>query len=69
MMAGPLAVLVLAGIVVVFDPLVVMGRSPALTAERLPGIPAHSPADHPPVRPRLRARGPVEHCSRTPQRR
>ncbi|MGV9530313.1 MHYT domain-containing protein [Streptomyces cellulosae] len=69
MMAGPLAVLVLAGIVVVFDPLVVMGRSPAPTAERLPGIPAHSPADHPPVRPRLRARGPVEHRSRTPQRR
>ncbi|MFK0059622.1 MHYT domain-containing protein [Streptomyces werraensis] len=69
MMVGPLAVLVLAGIVVIFDPLVVMGRPSAPSAERLPGIPAHSPAQHSSVRSRLRARGPVEHRSRTPQRR
>ncbi|MBT3161968.1 hypothetical protein HTV80_02435 [Streptomyces sp. Vc74B-19] len=69
MMVGPLAVLVLAGIVVIFDPLVVMGRPAAPTADPRPGIPAHPPAHHPSPRARLSARGPVEHRSRTPQRR
>ncbi|MFF8033848.1 MULTISPECIES: MHYT domain-containing protein [unclassified Streptomyces] len=65
MMIGPLAFLVLAGIVVVFDPLLVTGGSSASPAEHKPGIPAHSPVR----RSRLRARGPVEPRSRTPQRR
>ncbi|MFC9112563.1 MULTISPECIES: MHYT domain-containing protein [Streptomyces] len=69
MMIGPLAVLVLAGVVVVFDPLVVMGRPAAPATDPRPGIPAHSPAHHPSPRARLSARGPVEHRSRTPQRR
>lgn len=68
LMVGPLAFLVLAGIVVIFDPLMVTGRSRGPRAEHTPGIPAHSPA-HRPTRSRLRRRGPVEHRSRTPQRR
>ncbi|MFC8389936.1 MULTISPECIES: MHYT domain-containing protein [unclassified Streptomyces] len=69
MMVGPLAFLVLAGVVVIFDPLMVAGGPAASPAEHKPGVPAHSPAHHSPARPRLRARGPVEHRSRTPQRR
>ncbi|GGV67326.1 membrane protein [Streptomyces griseoloalbus] len=65
MMVGPLALLVLVGIVVIFDPLIVMAGSTAPPVEHKPGIPAHSPVP----RSRLRARGPVEHRSRTPQRR
>ncbi|WP_309062875.1 MHYT domain-containing protein [Streptomyces sp.] len=68
MMVGPLALLVLAGIVVIFDPLVVMG-GPAAPAEHKPGVPAHPSFHRSPARGRLRARGPVEHRSRTPQRR
>ncbi|EFL41953.1 MHYT domain-containing protein [Streptomyces griseoflavus] len=69
MMAGPLALLVLAGVVVIFDPLIVAGGTAAPPAEHKPGVPAHSPAHHRPARSRLRARGPVERRSRTPQRR
>ncbi|MGW2122136.1 MHYT domain-containing protein [Streptomyces sp. SM1] len=69
LMVGPLAFLVLAGIVVVFDPLMVTGGPGASFAEHKPGIPAHPPAHHRPPRARLRLRGPVEHRSRTPQRR
>ncbi|GGW89455.1 membrane protein [Streptomyces malachitofuscus] len=69
LMVGPLAFLVLAGIVVIFDPLIVAGGPGTPPAERKPGIPAHPPAHHRPARSRLRLRGPVEHRSRTPQRR
>ncbi|MEU2896765.1 MHYT domain-containing protein [Streptomyces sp. NPDC001273] len=69
LMVGPLAFLVLAGIVVIFDPLMVTGGPGASFAEHKPGIPAHPPAYHRPPRARLRLRGPVEHRSRTPQRR
>ncbi|MFD3627469.1 MULTISPECIES: MHYT domain-containing protein [Streptomyces] len=69
LMVGPLAFLVLAGIVVIFDPLMVTGGPGASFAEHKPGIPAHPPAHHRPPRARLRLRGPVEHRSRTPQRR
>ncbi|MEU3093920.1 MHYT domain-containing protein [Streptomyces sp. NPDC006967] len=69
LMVGPLAFLVLAGIVVVFDPLMVTGGPGASFAEHKPGIPAHPPAHHRPPRACLRLRGPVEHRSRTPQRR
>lgn len=70
LMVGPLAFLVLAGIVVIFDPLIVAGGPGTPPAEeRKPGIPAHPPGPHRPARSRLRLRGPVEHRSRTPQRR
>jgi NO-binding membrane sensor protein with MHYT domain len=41
LMIGPLAFLVLAGVVVMFDPLMVMGKPDWSPAERKPGIPAH----------------------------
>ncbi|MBT3150742.1 hypothetical protein HTV45_07545 [Streptomyces sp. CHD11] len=69
LMVGPLAFLVLAGIVAIFDPLLVTGGPGRSPAEHRPGIPAHPPAHHRPPRARLRLRGPVEHRSRTPQRR
>lgn len=68
LMAGPLSFLVLAGIVVILDPLMVTGGSNRPPTEHRPGIPAHPPAHHRPARARLRLRGPVEHRSRTPQR-
>lgn len=55
MMIGPLAFLCLAGVVVLFDPLMVMGRPDWTPAEtRRPGVPAHPvttrPARRTPVR-------------------
>ncbi|MEU6099700.1 MHYT domain-containing protein [Streptomyces flaveolus] len=55
MLIGPLAFLLLAGVVVLFDPLMVMGRPAAVPVERKPGVPAHGefpprshrPAHHP----------------------
>ncbi|MEV4046892.1 MHYT domain-containing protein, partial [Streptomyces sp. NPDC049744] len=55
MLIGPLAFLLLAGAVVVLDPLMVMGKPAAAPVERKPGIPAHTeaartirhPAHHP----------------------
>ncbi|MFJ9658027.1 MHYT domain-containing protein [Streptomyces griseoflavus] len=67
LMVGPLAFLVLAGVVVAVDPLMISGRPPGPRAEHRPGVPAHSTARRP-SRSRLRHRGPVEHRSRTPQR-
>ncbi|MGW1895877.1 MHYT domain-containing protein [Streptomyces hirsutus] len=71
MMLGPLALLVLAGIVVIFDPLMITGRPGPEPAEHKPGIPArprhHSSPTHP-TRLGPRARGPVEHRTRTPQK-
>ncbi|MFD7953181.1 MHYT domain-containing protein [Streptomyces ardesiacus] len=74
MLIGPLAFLVLAGVVVLFDPLMIMGRPAAVPAERKPGIPAHTevprairhPAHHPARRTR---RPPARRASRTPQNR
>ncbi|CAM5367379.1 MHYT domain-containing protein [Streptomyces aurantiogriseus] len=70
MLIGPLAFLCLAGVVVLFDPLMVMGRPDWTRAEHKPGVPAHS---HPPhsvrrVPPRTR-RKLVHHEPRTPQNR
>ncbi|MEV7792369.1 MHYT domain-containing protein [Streptomyces sp. NPDC087512] len=74
MLIGPLAFLVLAGVVVLFDPLMVMGRTAGAPVERKPGVPAHT-------EPRRRARHPARHPapstrrhlahrrSRTPQNR
>ena len=69
MMIGPLAFLLLAGVVVMFDPLMVMGKPVWSPAENKPGVPArelvHQPADR---RPALRTRRNVTHRdSRTPQ--
>lgn len=66
MMIGPLVFLCLAGAVVLFDPLMVMGRSGRIPAERKPGVPAHpeaARADRSPL-PRAGQRG-----SRSPQSR
>ncbi|GGZ30641.1 MHYT domain-containing protein [Streptomyces poonensis] len=46
MLIGPLVLLCLAGVVVVIDPRMVMGRPDRLPEERLPGIPAHATASH-----------------------
>ncbi|MER6287267.1 MHYT domain-containing protein [Streptomyces sviceus] len=71
MMIGPLAFLLLAGVVVMFDPLMVMGKPVWSPAENKPGVPArelvHHPADR---RPSLRAhRDATPRDSRTPQNR
>ncbi|GAB2838309.1 MHYT domain-containing protein [Streptomyces deserti] len=70
MMIGPLAFLLLAGVVVMFDPLMVMGKPAVLPAEQKPGIPAHTAVHHhSSYRLQFRPRRPQEHRSRTPQNR
>lgn len=71
LMIGPLAFLLLAAVVVMFDPLMVMGRPVWTPVENKPGVPAREPVAHPPVRrPSLRTRRPLGHRdSRTPQNR
>ncbi|WP_282702014.1 MHYT domain-containing protein [Streptomyces sp. CC219B] len=69
MMVGPLAFLLLAGIVVMFDPLMVAGRPERLPVDDKPGVPAHTAATHSARRPQLRTRSPEHHGSRTPQNR
>ncbi|MFG3321913.1 MHYT domain-containing protein [Streptomyces sp. NPDC048171] len=74
MLIGPLAFLVLAGVVVLLDPLMVMGQPAAPPVERKPGIPAHSEIPrtiHRPARhPARHLRRPLAHRrSRTPQNR
>lgn len=69
MLIGPLAFLLLAGVVVMFDPLMVMGKPAWSPAENKPGVPAHSvvhSARHPAPRVgrQIGRRG-----SRTPQNR
>ncbi|MGW3667243.1 MHYT domain-containing protein [Streptomyces sp. NPDC005141] len=72
MMIGPFVFLCLAGVVVMFDPLMVMGKPDWSPAEiKRPGVPAHPVAPHvvgrrPAVRP-VRERG--HRRSRTPQSR
>ncbi|AXE85121.1 MHYT domain-containing protein [Streptomyces sp. Go-475] len=72
MLVGPLAFLLLAGVVVMFDPLMVMGKPTGTPVEQRPGIPAHThtAVQYPEHRLRFRPRRPVEHRgSRTPQNR
>ncbi|WP_328337849.1 hypothetical protein OG873_09910 [Streptomyces violaceus] len=72
MLIGPLAFLLLAGVVVMFDPLMVMGKPATVPLEQKPGIPAHtrSGVRHSAHRLRFRPRRPVGHSrSRTPQKR
>ncbi|MFI8188078.1 MHYT domain-containing protein [Streptomyces sp. NPDC085946] len=71
MLVGPLAFLLLAGVVVLCDPKMVMGRPTVTPVEDKPGIPAHpdvprQDADRPPLRPR---RGTGHREARTPQNR
>ncbi|MFF1307418.1 MHYT domain-containing protein [Streptomyces sp. NPDC058307] len=71
MMVGPLSFLLLAGVVVMFDPLMVMGKPVWSPAEHKPGVPARELVHHPPARrPTLRPHRDVTyHDSRTPQNR
>ncbi|WP_320772757.1 MHYT domain-containing protein [Streptomyces sp. CRN 30] len=74
MLIGPLAFLVLAGVVVMFDPLMITGQPPERPVEDKPGIPAHpvaGPARRPaPRRLALRPRRPLtRRHSRAPQNR
>lgn len=67
MMIGPLAFLLLAGVVVMFDPLMVMGKPVWSPAENKPGVPARELVHHPAAR---RPRRGVSHQeTRTPQNR
>ncbi|MFL4903451.1 MHYT domain-containing protein [Streptomyces sp. MMS24-I2-30] len=78
MLIGPLVFLVLAGAVVIFDPLMIAGRPVQAPQERKPGIPAAAVAPHPRRRPEVTAGPPRigqgahpahHHGSRTPQNR
>ncbi|MDQ0580308.1 MHYT domain-containing protein [Streptomyces rishiriensis] len=70
MLIGPLAFLCLAGAVVVFDPLMVMGKPDWTPADHKPGVPAHPPVPHPSRSSQPRIRRKVTHReSRTPQNR
>ncbi|MCN9239682.1 hypothetical protein NGF19_02605 [Streptomyces sp. RY43-2] len=67
---GPLAFLCLAGVVVLFDPLMVMGKPAWTPVERKPGVPAHPEATHGGRRPVSRAgRRRAPRRVRTPQNR
>ncbi|MEU5592053.1 MHYT domain-containing protein [Streptomyces sp. NPDC020298] len=69
MLIGPLAFLLLAGVVVMFDPLMIMGKPDWTRVEHKPGVPAGamaSPAHRPPHRP-VRPQG--HRSSRVPQNR
>ncbi|MEV2214285.1 MHYT domain-containing protein [Streptomyces sp. NPDC050997] len=71
MMIGPLAFLLLAGVVVLFDPLMVMGKPVWTPVENKPGVPARELVSHGTTRrPTLRTRRHADHhTSRTPQNR
>ncbi|MFF1446749.1 MHYT domain-containing protein [Streptomyces sp. NPDC058274] len=69
MMIGPLVFLCLAGVVVMFDPLMVMGRPDWSPAETRPGVPARAAVPHPRHPSRRPARRPGHRGSRTPQNR
>jgi NO-binding membrane sensor protein with MHYT domain len=70
MMIGPLVFLCLAGVVVMFDPLMVMGKPDWRPTEHRPGVPAHSTVQYVGRRPLPRAGRERGHrSSRTPQNR
>ncbi|MER7496210.1 MHYT domain-containing protein [Streptomyces pharetrae] len=70
MLVGPLAFLCLAGVVVLFDPLMVMGKPDWPRPEDKPGVPAHVPVHHRGTRFAAGARRrPVGRGARTPQNR
>ncbi|MFF4544413.1 MHYT domain-containing protein [Streptomyces sp. NPDC001435] len=67
MLIGPLVFLLLAGVVVMFDPLMVMGKPDWTRVEHKPGIPAGAVVPSPGRRPQARQQG--HRGSRTPQNR
>ncbi|MBJ6619113.1 MHYT domain-containing protein [Streptomyces sp. DHE17-7] len=72
MLIGPLAFLLLAAVVVMFDPLMVTGKPAGVPVERKPGVPAHVGASrtvrHPAHQPVRRTRRTLVHRrSRAPQ--
>ncbi|RMB87334.1 MHYT domain-containing protein [Streptomyces shenzhenensis] len=77
MLIGPLTFLLLAGVVVMVDPLMIAGRPARPTQERKPGVPAGAFAPHPRRHPAVPAgpprirqgAGQGHHSSRTPQNR
>ncbi|WNM34408.1 MHYT domain-containing protein [Streptomyces sp. Li-HN-5-11] len=71
MLIGPLAFLLLAGVVVMFDPLMVMGRPAWTPVEQKPGVPARELVTHSARHSVVRAgrRHPVRPSSRAPQNR
>ncbi|WP_075661729.1 MHYT domain-containing protein [Streptomyces acidiscabies] len=69
MLIGPLAFLALAAVVVVFDPLMVMGSPAVPPVEHKPGVPAHPAGHHTGRRPSVRARRTARREVREPQRR
>ncbi|MFF9766639.1 MHYT domain-containing protein [Streptomyces sp. NPDC053086] len=75
MLIGPLAFLLLAGVVVIFDPLMVTGRPDWRPVEHKPGVPAAAVAPHADRHPAALheghrpARRPAHQGSRTPQNR
>ncbi|MDX3310178.1 MHYT domain-containing protein [Streptomyces sp. NPDC054884] len=70
MLIGPLAFLCLAGVVVMFDPLMATGKLDRAPVPHKPGVPAHPPLGHPARGARLRARRTMAHREpRTPQNR
>lgn len=74
MLIGPLAFLLLAGVVIVFDPLLITGRPAGVPVEQKPGVPAHTEAPRtvrqPAHHPGHHTQRPLVHRrSRTPQNR
>ncbi|MFD0314280.1 MHYT domain-containing protein [Streptomyces flavalbus] len=70
LLIGPLAFLCLAGVVMLFDPLLVMGKPGWPPIEDKPGVPAHPTVSHSGPRRPLRPRRPVgQRGSRSPQNR
>ncbi|MFF4361959.1 MHYT domain-containing protein [Streptomyces sp. NPDC001604] len=70
MLVGPLAFLLLAAVVVMFDPLMVMGKPALSPVENKPGVPAHPAVHHQAHRLPLRpARQQGRRSSRAPQNR
>ncbi|GAA3891831.1 MHYT domain-containing protein [Streptomyces lacrimifluminis] len=69
LMIGPLAFLLLAGVVVMFDPLMIMGKPGGRPADNKPGIPAHPAVPHPGRRPPPSRDRHGHRSSRAPQNR
>ena len=70
LLIGPLVFLCLAAVVVLFDPMMVMGRPRWSPAEHRPGVPARTSLPHSAVRPSPRAERTAGHRrARTPQNR
>ncbi|MER8006414.1 MHYT domain-containing protein [Streptomyces sp. NPDC094149] len=69
MLIGPLAFLLIAAVVVMFDPLMVMGKPDWSPVEHKPGVPAHPSVHHPAHHPHRPVRPLGRRASRTPQNR